>query len=170
MDIGLDRLPRLPSLLARLSGARVGLLAHPASVDQKLVHIGEVLHTAGIRPARFFGPEHGYGGEAQDMVGVPSATDARTGAPIISLYGDRFEDLSPKPEHLDGLDVLLIDLADVGSRYYTFVWTALLALRAAHRANVAVVLLDRPNPLSGAPGRVEGRTQAPGFLSFVGLE
>jgi len=87
MDIGLDRLPHLPRLLARLRGARVGLLAHPASVDRRLSHIGEVLHASGIRPARFFGPEHGYGGEAQDMVGVPSATDARTGAPIISLYG-----------------------------------------------------------------------------------
>src|SRR6266540_2111570 len=98
MDIGLDRIPRLPSLLARLRGARVGLLAHPASVDQRLVHIGDVLDGAGIRPARFFGPEHGYGGEAQDMVGVMSALDGdgRTGAPIVSLYGEAFADLSPK--------------------------------------------------------------------------
>jgi uncharacterized protein YbbC (DUF1343 family) len=141
MLIGLDRLPRLPALVSRLKSARTGLLAHPASVDRALVHAGDVLGAAGIKPARFLGPEHGYGGEAQDMVGVPSATDARTGAPIISLYGDRFEDLSPKPEHLEGLDVLLIDLADVGARYYTFVWTALLALRAAHRAGVSVILL-----------------------------
>jgi uncharacterized protein YbbC (DUF1343 family) len=170
MQIGLDRLPEMPALVARLKRARTGLLAHPASVDRRLVHAGEVLGAAGISPVRFLGPEHGYGGEAQDMVGVPSAADARTGAPIISLYGDRFEDLSPKPEHLEGLDVLLIDLADVGARYYTFVWTALLALRAAHRAGVSVILLDRPNPISGAAARAEGRTQEPGFLSFVGLE
>src|SRR5580658_6061336 len=124
MDVGLDRLPLLPSLLDRLRGGRVGLLAHPASVDRNMVHAAEVLARAGVRPAIFFGPEHGYGGEAQDMVGVASARDARTGAPIVSLYGERFEDLSPRPEHLAGLDVLLVDLADVGARYYTFVWTA----------------------------------------------
>jgi len=170
MDVGLDRLPQLEPLLGRLRGARVGLLAHPASVDRRLVHAGEVLSRAGVAPSIFFGPEHGYGGEAQDMVGVASAADARTGAPIVSLYGDRFEDLVPRPEHLAGLDVLLVDLADVGARYYTFVWTALLALRAAHRAGVHTVLLDRPNPIGGLFSQVEGRTQRPGFLSFVGLE
>jgi uncharacterized protein YbbC (DUF1343 family) len=104
------------------------------------------------------------------MIGVPSATDARSGAPIVSLYGDHFDDLSPSPEHLASIDLLVIDLADIGSRYYTFVWTALLALRAAARASVHVVLLDRPNPISGDPTSVEGATQKPGFLSFVGLE
>jgi uncharacterized protein YbbC (DUF1343 family) len=170
MDVGLDRLPLLPALVDRLRAARVGLLAHPASVDRGLVHAAEVLRRAGVRPAIFFGPEHGYGGEAQDMVGVASAADPHTGAPIVSLYGDRFDDLSPRPEHLAGLDVLLVDLADVGARYYTFVWTALLALRAAHRAGVQVVLLDRPNPIGGVFTQVEGATQRPGFLSFVGLE
>ncbi len=170
MDVGLDRLPLHTSLLTLLRGARVGLLAHPASVDRSLSHAADVLHRAGVRPAVFFGPEHGYGGEAQDMVGVASAVDARTGAPIVSLYGDHFEDLSPRPEQLAGIDLLLVDLADVGSRYYTFVWTALLALRAAHRAGVHMVVLDRPNPLGGLASQVEGMTQRPGFLSFVGLE
>ena len=170
MDVGLDRLPLHTSLLARLRGKHVGLLAHPASVDRALVHAAEVLRRAKVQPAIFFGPEHGYGGEAQDMVGVASAADARTGAPIVSLYGDGFDDLSPRPEHLAGLDVLLVDLADVGSRYYTFVWTALLALRAAHRAGVPVILLDRPNPIGGLASQAEGATQASGFLSFVGLE
>ncbi len=170
MEIGLDRLPSLPRILARLKGARVGVLAHPASVNHELAHISDVLHRLGVKPALFFGPEHGYGGEAQYMVGVASATDERTGAPILSLYGDRFEDLSPRPEHLARIDVLLIDLADIGSRYYTFIWTALLALRAAAKAGVPVILLDRPNPLGGAAARVEGATQLPGFCSFVGLE
>ena len=170
MEIGLDRLPSLPRVLARLKGARVGVLAHPASVDRRLDHIGDVLLAAGVKPALFFGPEHGYGGEAQDMVGVASATDARTGAPIVSLYGASFEDLSPKPEHLAAIDLLVIDLADTGSRYYTFIWTALLALRAAAKAGVPVIVLDRPNPIGGAAARCEGAMQLPGFHSFVGLE
>jgi uncharacterized protein YbbC (DUF1343 family) len=170
MNVGLDRLPSLASLIARLKSSRLGVLAHPASVTRELVHIADVLEVAGVRPAVLFGPEHGYGGEAQDMIGVPSAVDARSGAPIVSLYGENFEDLLPRPEHLAAIDTLLIDLADVGSRYYTFVWTALLVLRAAARAGVHVVILDRPNPITGDPTYTEGATQKPGFLSFVGLE
>ncbi|HKO89849.1 MAG TPA: DUF1343 domain-containing protein [Polyangiaceae bacterium] len=90
--------------------------------------------------------------------------------PIISLYGTDRASLSPQPEHLAGLDVLLIDLMDVGSRYYTFVWTALLAARAAAQAGVHTLVLDRPNPISGDPGSIEGAPQAPGYTSFVGLE
>jgi len=104
------------------------------------------------------------------MIGVADVRDARTGAPIVSLYGDRFEDLSPTPEHLSAIDLLLIDLSDVGTRYYTFIWTALLTVRAAIKAGVSVILLDRPNPISGARRVVEGRSQQPGFTSFVGLE
>jgi uncharacterized protein YbbC (DUF1343 family) len=115
-----------------------------------------------------FGPEHGYGGEAQDMIGV---SDARSpdGVPVISLYGDSLEALSPQPAQLAELNVLLIDLADVGSRYYTFIWTALLAVIAAAKAGVDTVLLDRPNPLGGLLSQTEGALQEDGFLSFVGL-
>src|SRR5262249_49476499 len=136
MDVGLDRLARNDRLVARLRAERVGLLAHPASVNRQLAHVSDVLLALGIRPRLFLGPEHGYGGEAQDMVGVAAAVDGRTGAPIVSLYGDSFEDLSPKREHLGLIDTLLIDLADIGSRYYTFVWSALLAVRAASAAGV----------------------------------
>lgn len=170
MLVGLDRFPSLPRLISRLQGAHFGLLAHAASVDRNLVHISLVLDQLGLRPARIFGPEHGYGGEAQDMVGVPGAVDERTGAPILSLYGDRFEDLSPRDDQLGGLKVLLIDLCDVGSRYYTFVWTALLAVRAAAKQGIHCVLLDRPNPIGGLASQAEGAPQKPGFLSFVGLE
>jgi uncharacterized protein YbbC (DUF1343 family) len=170
VDVGVDRILHDSALVTRLAHARVGLLAHPASVSRELVHVVEILRRAGVRPKILFGPEHGYGGEAQDMVGVASAVDAGTGAPIVSLYGDSFDDLSPKPEHLSAIDVLVIDMADVGARYYTFVWTALLALRASARASVQVILLDRPNPIGGDGERVEGATQLPGFLSFVGLE
>jgi uncharacterized protein YbbC (DUF1343 family) len=170
MLVGLDRFPTLSSLISRLRDAPFGLLAHPASVDRSLTHVSEVLARLGLRPARIFGPEHGYGGEAQDMVGVAGATDPRTRAPIVSLYGDHVEDLSPRPDQLSDLRVLVIDLSDVGSRYYTFVWTALLAVRAAAKQGVHCVLLDRPNPAGGLPETCEGAVQRPGFLSFVGLE
>lgn len=170
MLVGLDRFPRLNSITGRMRRSRVGVLAHPASVDRSVEHIGDVLDKMSIRPVMFFGPEHGYGGEAQDMIGVSNARDARTGATIVSLYGDRFEDLTPTPEHLSAIDLLLIDLADIGTRFYTFIWTAVLAVRAAAKAGVPVILLDRPNPISGAARCVEGRTQKPEFLSFVGLE
>ena len=168
MLIGLEQLGRLRRLTAELASKRVGLLAHPASVDRGLRHISEILPELSIHPRVIFGPEHGYGGEAQDMIGV---SDARSpdGVPVISLYGDSLEALSPQPEQLAELDVLLIDLADVGSRYYTFIWTALLAVIAAAKAGVDTVLLDRPNPLGGLFSQTEGALQQDGFLSFVGL-
>src|SRR5262245_13879809 len=104
------------------------------------------------------------------MASVEHGRDPLTGARIVSLYGDAPEDLVPGAADLEPLDVLLIDLADVGARYYTFVWTALLAVRAAAKAGVHSVILDRPNPLGGLPRDIEGRPQADGFCSFVGLE
>ena len=169
MRTGLDRLATHSQLGAGLRAARVGLLAHPASVDRRLVHVRRVLQTLGIDVTLVFGPEHGYGGEAQDMIGVAHARDA-FGTPIRSLYGSRFEDLSPQAEDLAQIDVLVVDLQDVGARYYTFVWTAVLAMRACARAGVRMLLLDRPNPIGGDPTRIEGRRQSPAFCSFVGLE
>lgn len=152
--------------MRELAGRRVGLLAHPASVDASLVHISERLRRVGIRPSIIFGPEHGYGGEAQDMIGVAHAVDA-SGARIVSLYGQSVEDLVPSRADLAEIDVLLIDLADVGSRYYTFVWTALIALRAAAAAGVVTIMLDRPNPIGD---QIEGGPVQAGFVSFVGWE
>ncbi|HEY5241572.1 MAG TPA: DUF1343 domain-containing protein [Polyangiaceae bacterium] len=169
MRTGLDRLATHPALGAELRSLRVGLLAHPASVDRRLVHARIVLDALGVSVAVVFGPEHGYGGEAQDMIGVADARDA-LGSPIRSLYGERFEDLSPRPEDLATIDLLIIDLQDVGSRYYTFVWTAVLAMRACARAGVRVLVLDRPNPLGGDVARIEGRRQTRECCSFVGLE
>lgn len=170
LAVGLDRLatdPSLAPLVAELRSSRIGLLAHPASVDRALEHALGVLERLGIVPRVLFGPEHGWAGHAQDMIGVDDSGQA--GARIVSLYGERYEDLSPRREHLDGLDVVLIDLQDVGARYYTFVWTAVLVARACHGAGVRVVVLDRPNPLGGTA--IEGRLQESArFHSFVGLE
>jgi uncharacterized protein YbbC (DUF1343 family) len=166
---GLDRLATDAKLGAELRASRVGLLAHPASVDRRLVHARKVLGDLGVRLQLLLGPEHGYGGEAQDLVGVADARD-RDGTPIRSLYGARFEDLSPTADDLARIDVLVVDLQDVGSRYYTFVWTAVLAMRACAAAGVRLLVLDRPNPIGGDLARIEGRRQARPCCSFVGLE
>jgi uncharacterized protein YbbC (DUF1343 family) len=169
MQTGLDRLVEQPETRKFLGNGRLGLLAHPASVTRSLAHARDVLDGIGCSPRIIFGPEHGYGGEAQDMVGVGDATD-RHGTPVRSLYGDEFEDLIPKKADLDGIDTLVIDLQDVGSRYYTFVWTAVLAMRAAVAIGKRVLVLDRPNPIGHGLAQVEGRLLPNALRSFVGLE
>ena len=163
---GLDRLAQGDGEVIRmLRGRRVGLLAHAASVDRDLQHALNVLRGASISPQALFGPEHGLSGAAQDMIAVEGERSGS--AAVYSLYGDREEDLSPKSEWLDDLDVVVIDLQDIGSRYYTFVWTAVLMLRACAARGVQTIVLDRPNPLGGA--QVEGMPQRQGYRSFVGL-
>ena len=169
MQTGVDSLPLYPALGLRLRSSRVGLLAHPASVDRGLVHTRDVLARLGATPRIVFGPEHGYGGEAQDMIGVADAKDAH-GTRIRSLYGEHFSDLSPRAEDLAEIDLLVVDLQDIGSRYYTFVWTAVLAMRACVRAGVAMLVLDRPNPIGGDAASIEGKSLDLAFRSFVGLE
>jgi uncharacterized protein YbbC (DUF1343 family) len=147
-------------------GARVGLIAHPASVTRSLAHAAEALTAAGARVVRLFAPEHGSGGGAQDMVAVDERRDALTGLPVVSLYGDDESSLTPSEAALAGLDLLVADLADVGARYYTFYATIVRALGAAARAGLRVVVCDRPNPLGGV--LIEGNLVAPGYRSFVG--
>lgn len=169
MRVGLDVLLSDPARISALKGTRVGLLAHPASVTRELVHALDGLLEAGVRPRLLYGPEHGYAGGAQDMAHVADDRDPRTGARVVSLYGESFERLSPRRDELADVDVLVVDLQDVGARYYTFVWTALLALRACASAGVRLLLLDRPNPIDGTT--VEGRPHTELRLrSFVGLE
>src|SRR5260370_36468968 len=123
MRTGLDGLATHPKLGAELRNQRVGLLAPPGSVDRRLVHARQILEALGVRMTLVLGPEHGYGGEAQDMVGLANSQDA-LGTPVRSLYGQRFEDPSPRPDDLAKMDTLLVDLQDVGARYDTVVWTA----------------------------------------------
>lgn len=152
---------------ARLRGRRVGLIANPTSVDSRLRHIVDLVAEApGVTLAALFGPEHGIRAEAQDLIGVASGLDRRTGVPIHSLYGADVSSLTPLPEQLDGLDALVFDVQDVGSRYYTFPATMKYAMTAAARAGVSFAVLDRPNPIGGE--LIEGPTVEPGFESFIG--
>jgi uncharacterized protein YbbC (DUF1343 family) len=160
---GLDILLR--DHLSSLRGRAIGLLSHQASVNRRLEHAATLLADArGVRLARLFAPEHGIWGAPQDHATIANERDPVTGLPVISLYGAARE---PTPPMLAGLDTLVVDLQDVGSRYYTFQWTLALAMRACARAGVGVVVLDRPNPLGGAG--VEGNVPDPAFASFVGL-
>ncbi len=152
----------------RLRGQRVGLVAHPASVDASLRHAADLLAAApGVCLETIFGPEHGWLGQAQDMQAVAKPARARRRGPrAVSLYGKTAASLRPDPKDLRDLDVLVIDLQDVGSRYYTFQATMLYCLEAAQAAGVRTLVLDRPNPLGGE--RIEGPGLRRGFESFVG--
>jgi len=149
-----------------LGRARCGLLCHPASVSAELRHAVDVVLAAGADLRCLFGPEHGVCGEAQDMEGVGDGRHA-LGIAVHSLYGSTVESLRPRHEMLEGLEVVLVDLQDVGSRYYTYVWTMVMTIQACAEAGCRVVVLDRPNPLGGAD--IEGPGIEPGFTSFVGL-
>ena len=158
---GLDVVARRLSHLLR--GRRVGLLCHQASMTREREHAAHAIgRLRGARLTALFAPEHGLAGAAQDHAPVASG---RAGAlPVHSLYGPSLE---PDARLLRNLDVLVVDLQDVGARYYTFVWTMALAMRACAEAGVAVAVLDRPNPLGGE--RLEGNLPDPRFASFVGL-
>jgi uncharacterized protein YbbC (DUF1343 family) len=133
-------------------------------VDGRLEHAVTLLRDVrGARLAALFAPEHGLWGAPQDHATIATERDPVTGLRATSLYGTRRQ---PTPAMLRGLDLLVIDLQDVGSRYYTFQWTMALAIRACARAGVRVLVLDRPNPLGGEI--VEGNLPLPGFESFVG--
>lgn len=151
-----------------LRGARVGLVCNPASVDARLVHVVDRLASApGVRLAALFGPEHGVRGDVQYMEAVKHARDRRSGLPVHSLYGSTFASLRPARAQLRGLDALVFDVPDVGSRYYTYQATMMLCMEAAAAARLRFVVLDRPNPIGGLA--VEGPALRPGFESFCGL-
>jgi len=149
-----------------LKGARVGLVAHPASVDHTLEHAVDIFRRSKkFRLSALFGPQHGIHGQTQDnMVEWEGFRDPDTSLPVYSLYG---KVRKPSPEMLKDIDVLAIDLQDVGSRYYTFIWTLDLCMQACREQEKAVVVLDRPNPIGGHI--TEGPVLQPGYRSFVGL-
>ncbi|MGZ5430742.1 MAG: exo-beta-N-acetylmuramidase NamZ family protein, partial [Thermoanaerobaculia bacterium] len=163
---GLDVLLTEDERMGRiLRGKSIGLLANAASVAAGLVPAPRALLGADYDVRVLFGPEHGFWGAAQDMEAVAPGEPSRL--PVVSLYGSTFEELSPRPESFKGLDVVVSDLPDVGSRYYTFVWTTALMMKACAAHGIPVVVLDRPNPLGGEI--VEGNLPEAKLLSFVGL-
>ena len=163
VQTGIDRIRE--GLWKRLTGYRLGLLSNQASLDSRLNTSGEVISS--LLPGQLkalFGPQHGFSGEAQDnMVETDHSYDKELGIPVFSLYADKRE---PLPHMLEMIDVLILDLQDVGTRVYTFSSTMLNCLKAAAKEGKKVLVLDRPNPLGGAV--VEGNLLRPELYSFVG--
>ncbi len=160
---GLDTLLEATS---RLAGRKVGLLAHGASLTYDLVPAHLALARRGVSLTALFGPEHGFYGVEQDMVASEDRQDPWTGVPIRSLYGECEASLRPQQEAFEDLDLLIVDLQDVGARYYTYVATAVWAAEVALDSGCEVWVLDRPNPLGGV--EVEGNLRGEGYESFVG--
>jgi uncharacterized protein YbbC (DUF1343 family) len=164
MRNGLDRLLTEPSLRKPLSGRRLALLAHPASVTEDLTHSLDALASCpDLKLAAAFGPQHGMRGDKQDnMIESEDFVDPVHRIPVFSLYGAVRR---PTPQMMDSFDTLLVDLQDVGCRIYTFVTTLRYVLEEAARRGKSVWVLDRPNP-AGRP--FEGLRLRPGWESFVG--
>ena len=161
---GLDRFDN--KWPAALAGSKVGLLVHPASINRRLEHASSLfLQSPKFEVKTFFGPQHGIRGETQDnMIEWKGFRDRRSGLPVYSLYS---ETRKPSTSMLEGIDVLAVDLQDVGARYYTFIWTMELCMQACAETGKSVVVLDRPNPLGGSI--IEGPVLSSSFSSFVGL-
>lgn len=153
---------------AAYRSSRIALLCHPASVDRDFQHITLSCRQHDVKVVRCFGPEHGIWADAQDMVSVDGGqVEPVTGAPVVSLYAHDVASLTPKISDFDGVDLLVVDLQDIGSRYYTYIYTAALSMKTAAEAGVPTLVLDRPNPIGGR--LVEGTWTGQNYLSFVGL-
>lgn len=148
---------------AELKGKRAGLITNPTGVDHELRSGIDILFRApGVILAALYGPEHGVRGEYSAGEIIGSADDPSTGLRVYSLYGSTRK---PTKEMLEGIDVLVYDIQDIGSRSYTYISTLGLAMEAAAENNIPFIVLDRPNPLGGV--RIEGPLVEPGFVSFV---
>ena len=150
----------------RLRGTRVGILCNHASVSHGFSHIVDRLAAADdVRLAAIFGPQHGFRSDVQDnMIETPHRDDPSRRVPIYSLYSETRE---PTADMLKGLDLLVIDLQDIGARIYTYIYTMANCLRACGRHGLPVIVCDRPNPINGE--NIEGALLRKGFESFVGL-
>ncbi len=147
-----------------LRGRTIGLVANPASIDAELRHVAERAEASGVKIGALFGPQHGFTSDLQEnMIESPHTTDGRRRVPVYSLYSETRE---PTATMLEGLDALVIDLQDVGTRIYTYIYTMANCLRAARTHGLPVVVCDRPNPIGGT--KIEGPALDPAFASFVG--
>ena len=150
----------------RLRGTRVGIACNHASIDHGFGHIlDRLVGSDDITLAAIFGPQHGFRSDVQDnMIETPHGDDPSRRVPVYSLYSETRE---PTAAMLKGLDLLVIDLQDIGARIYTYIYTMANCLRACGRHGVPVIVCDRPNPINGTD--VEGGLLRKGFESFVGL-
>jgi uncharacterized protein YbbC (DUF1343 family) len=160
---GIDRLLTTDRRL--IEGRRVGLLCNPASVDAGFRHTADRLfEDPGVTLTALFGPQHGFRSDLQDnMIETPHTCDSKRHVPVFSLYSDTRE---PTDAMLDRLDVLVVDLQDVGTRVYTYIYSMANCLRAAARRKLPVIVCDRPNPIGG--DEVEGACLQEPWTSFVG--
>jgi uncharacterized protein YbbC (DUF1343 family) len=161
--LGLERLLDGPDRKL-ITGQRIGLVCNPASIDSRIVHASDRLGSGDWTLAALFGPQHGFRSDLQEnMIESPHAQDATRRVPVHSLYSETRE---PTAAMLADIDVLVIDLQDVGTRIYTYIYTMANCLRAARRHGVRVVVCDRPNPING--NDIEGAALDPAYASFVG--
>lgn len=165
IDSGLDVLYK--DGFSQLRGLKLGLLTHAAAVDKNLKHILTLLLNFECDIRIILAPEHGLSASAQDMVSVSSSFHSLNKIRIKSLYGSNSDSLKPTDEDLYGLDALIVDLQDVGSRYYTFAQTMAFSMQIAKRVGIKVVVIDRPNPISGTI--VEGANLFSNCKSFCVL-
>ena len=161
--LGIDRL--LDTDRRLVAGRRVGVVCNPSSIDGAFRHTADrLVEDADVTVTALFGPQHGFRSDVQDnMIETPHGRDARRSVPVYSLYSETRE---PTAEMLRDIDVLVVDLQDVGTRVYTYVYTMANCLRAAARHGVHVIVCDRPNPIGG--DEVEGNLLEPAYASFVG--
>jgi len=163
VSLGIDRLLTTDRKL--IAGKRVGIVCNPASVDTRFEHTADrLVKDPDVTVMAIFGPQHGFRSDVQDnMIETPHAHDARRRVPVYSLYSETRE---PTAEMLRDVDALVVDLQDVGTRVYTYIYTMANCMRAAARHGVHVIVCDRPNPIGGE--QVEGSLLQPRYTSFVG--
>ena len=165
VNTGLERLLAEPQKY--LKGNRIGLVVNQTSVAgdglPSFIHFHE---HKDFQLIKLFAPEHGLYGVDQDMVGVDHGTETATGVPIVSLYGSNHASLTPDPELMKDIDCLVFDIQDIGSRYYTFIYTLANCMQTCQQVGIPVVVCDRPNPINGV--QMEGNLVREGWHSFVG--
>lgn len=158
---GLDVLQRMD--FEPLVGKNVGIITNHTALNREGQHLVDLLHAhkeVGI--AAIFGPEHGFRGDAQAGDAIPGGVDSATGAPVYSLYG---KDREPTAQMLEGIDLLIYDIQDVGARFYTYISTMGYVLEAGAKHDIPVMILDRPNPIGR---KTDGNVLDEGYESFVG--
>ncbi|OQX94965.1 hypothetical protein B6I21_07880 [candidate division KSB1 bacterium 4572_119] len=163
IKIGLDVL--MEEKLELISGKKVGVITNQTGIDSKGNHVIDLLFEApGVELTALFGPEHGIRGDVEGGFKIKTNVDAKTGVPIFSIYG---KTKKPTPQMLENIDVLIFDIQDVGTRFYTYISTMSLCMEAAAENNIQFLVLDRPNPITGT--MVEGPVLDEEYKSFVGI-